>query len=108
MGLVNFLELNMHYLLQEEYEKLDVAMDVHYNKNPYPFVSAIYNQGVILCIIESPTPQELNLTKLDFPILSKLIKLAIDKNISYIDLVEESCFLSVSDEKFYELNLYTW
>lgn len=99
------LVVSKFYITEEEYQKLDEAMFTFSLKNNYFFVSAIYETGAIICnLFDSRIGENV---KRDFPNLYKLINLAKDKDIFYIDLFDNFT-LDPDIEKEYNLSLFNW
>lgn len=82
----NAMLINLHYITEEEYQNLDETISSNPNENKYSFFSAVFNEGVIIYIWQYSSRVENANTNEKFPNLYKIIKLARENNIKYIQL----------------------
>lgn len=102
------MEVNAHYLPEEEYQKLDTIMNITNDQNKYSAIAAIYETGVIIYTTLDTMPDEDSKTERVFPNLFKLIKIARREDCNYIDLYEGGSTLDDDTVRRNDLMMHQW
>lgn len=102
-------KINIHYLPEAEYLKLDAAMSSKVLSNEYIFYSAIFQEGVVIGVWSSGfTNEDLERTKTQFPNLYKIIQYTKNNSCSYFELSAKWNFENSEDEENYNLKRFNW